>query len=359
MKETISKFRAADVSVIKDEKLRAKAHKLQAKQGGFTLLELLVVITLLATLATAALVAYDGIGETAEETSTAANILAAQSLIQNYRAVENGYPNQWDNLANIDGTTPGTTGAEPLLADQTESFIGVWAPALPAALTGTTVFEAAATALEAVGIDELQTLPADFAINANGVPNLSWNESAPGVTSAESAAELEFVFTNGVITDVEYDGTSELGNTVALSIVPSGGEDGTGAASTCTADAVTISENYGGTATTDNAVLNLINDALDDDACSLVVAVGFGKDVPGTTLGSKVSITTAPTAATENINPSENYARYIALFQVAEDEDNSTTIDVDEVFSKARLIGVVDPEGTTIDEALAGANDDA
>ncbi|MDT8371360.1 MAG: hypothetical protein RQ783_05110 [Gammaproteobacteria bacterium] len=42
MKSAIKKFRSADVSVIKDDALRAKAQKLQGKQCGFTLLELLV-----------------------------------------------------------------------------------------------------------------------------------------------------------------------------------------------------------------------------------------------------------------------------------------------------------------------------
>ena len=62
MKSAISKFRKANLSVIKDEKLRAKAQKLQGKEKGFTLLELLVVITLIAILATGALIAYEDVG---------------------------------------------------------------------------------------------------------------------------------------------------------------------------------------------------------------------------------------------------------------------------------------------------------
>ncbi|WP_031433374.1 type II secretion system protein [Methylomarinum vadi] len=360
IKSAISRFRAADVSVIEDEKLRAKARKLQAKQGGFTLLELLVVITLLATLSTAALVAYEGIGENAQDTANANNILAAESSIRNYRAVENAYPNQWDNLANLDGTIPGTSGTEPLLADATEAFLGQWVTTPAATLDGTTVLEAVGLALAAVGIDELQTLDSTTTYT-NPIPNLSWNESAPGLT-AGGASELEFdVDDAGVLQNILWDETSQLGSPVALSIVPSGGEDGTtGTDSTCTADGATISTFYDNTTTVNhNRTLNLINDALSDDTCSLVIAVGFGKDVPGTTIDSRVAIGQAPTAGTENVNPAESYARYIALFQVAEDTDNSTTIDADEVFQRARLIGVVDPEGRTLDAAIAGANQDA
>lgn len=359
IKSAISRFRAADVSVIEDEKLRAKARKLQAKQGGFTLLELLVVITLLATLSTAALVAYEGIGENAQDTANANNILAAESSIRNYRAVENAYPNQWDNLANLDGTIPGTTGTEPLLADATQAFLGQWVTTPASPLAGGTVLEAVGQALAAVGIDELQTLDSTTAY-ANPIPNLSWNESAPGLAAGSpNASELEFNVVDGVLQDILWDETSQLGNPVALSIVPSGGNNA-GTASTCTADGATISTAYDGTTTFDhNENLNLINDALSDDTCSLVIAVGFGKDVPGTTIDSRVAIGQAPTAGTENVNPATNYARYIALFQVAEDTDDSATIDADEVFQRARLIGVVDPEGRTLDAAIAGANQGA
>jgi hypothetical protein len=97
---------------------------------------------------------------------------------------------------------------------------------------------------------------------------------------------------------------------------------------------------------------------MSSEQCSLVLAIGYGKDVPGTTLDSRVAIAQAPTAATENINPANNYARYIALFQMGADVDNSATVDADEIFSKPRLVGIIDPEGRGLDTALAGANDE-
>ncbi len=356
--KTIKTFRAVDVSVIKDAKLRTKAQKLQAKQGGFTLLELLVVVTLLATLATGALVAYEGIGENAQDTAAAGNILAAESAIRNYRAIEDEYPNQWDNLANLDGTTPGTTGVEPHLDATTQAFIGQWTTTPASPLAGGTVLEAVAEALEEVGIDELQTLE-QIAVSPNGaVPNLAWNESS--TKTAGEASELEFSFdaTTGALADIEWDGASELGNPIALSIVPSGG-NGDG----CTADGASISTSIDTTAAADSATLNLVNDALDDDGCHLVLALGFGKDVPGTTIDSRVAISQAPTASTENVNPAEDYARYIALFQVATMDPGAADATADvitaaDVLPRPRLIGVVDPEGRILDTALAGANAD-
>jgi prepilin-type N-terminal cleavage/methylation domain-containing protein len=359
MKETISKFRAADVSVIKDEKLRAKAQKLQAKQGGFTLLELLVVITLLATLATAALVAYEGIGENAQDTATATNLIIAESSIRNFRALEDVFPNQWDNLANLDGTTPATTGVLPLLAPETQAFIGQWT----IDTTGPgAVATAVAAALDEVGMDEFQTLDEVTTYSAAGIPNLSWNESAPGVT-AGGASELEIDYNDvtGVITALNFDETAVTTGNVALSIFVSGGENATGTDSTCTADGNSISTPIDGTtaAVDNNSALNLINDAMSGERCSLVLALGFGKDVPGTTIDSRVAISQAPTAATENVNPSENYARYIALFEMGADADNSTTIDANEIFSKPRFVGIIDPEGRGVDTALAGASEDS
>jgi prepilin-type N-terminal cleavage/methylation domain-containing protein len=357
MKQTISKFRAADVSIIKDEKLRAKAQKLQAKQGGFTLLELLVVITLLATLATAALVAYEGIGENAQDTATAANMIAAESALRNYRALEDVYPNQWDNLANLDGTTPAATGVRTLLAPQTQAFLGQWT--IDTAAPGT-VATAVVAALEEVGMDEFQTLATATTYN-NPIPNLSWNESAPGVT-AGGASELEFDYdeATSAINQIAFDDTPITTGNVALSIYVSGGENATGTDSQCTADGNNISTPMDGTTTAvdNNSALNLINDTMSSEQCSLVLAIGYGKDVPGTTLDSRVAIAQAPTAATENINPANNYARYIALFQMGADVDNSATVDADEIFSKPRLVGIIDPEGRGVDTALAGANDE-
>ena len=46
-----TKFSSIDTNDINDSDLRAKAARLKAKQGGFTLLELLVVVAILAAIA--------------------------------------------------------------------------------------------------------------------------------------------------------------------------------------------------------------------------------------------------------------------------------------------------------------------
>jgi prepilin-type N-terminal cleavage/methylation domain-containing protein len=351
MKSAISKFRA-DVSVIKDDALRAKAQKLQAKQGGFTLLELLVVITLLATLATAALVAYEGIGENADATAAANNVIVAESSIRNFRAVEDVYPNQWDNLSNFDGTVDGTnataatgyTGAASLLAADTLETFGAWTIGDTDAAAAQAVWDAVAASLNSVGINEFQTLNSNSTFGNDNVPNLAFNESNPENT-ANPANELE-VDANG---DADWGGATTA---VSISIFPSGG-----AAGTCEAGGADLSTAFDGTAPTTSAALNLINDALADDECHLVLALGLGKDVPGTTLGSRVAFSQVPTVGTDDINPAENYSRLIALYHMGTEDGTANTVTAADIVNTPRLIGLVDGEGRTVDQMLAEANE--
>lgn len=326
-------------------------YQLQKRQQGFTLLELLVVITLLAIISVGALVAYEGIGENAADASAANNIKTADSSIRSYRAVTGSYPNQWDNLANENGELAG--GAFSVLADVTKDFLGQ----VPLATgDGTTAPDAVLRSLAAVGVTELQTLVTGSTLPPGLPPNEFFNESSGAVTPAD---EVEWEVEDDGTVELEYDDATNAA--FNISIVPSSANDGT-TATACTLGGTSLATNLSGTAITDSTVLNRINDHLDSDGCHAVIAVGFGKDVPGTTLNSPVAISTAPTYTNGNIiNPAQHYARYIALFHVGSDADGDGAIEVAgddgevEILPKARLLAVVDPEGRNIDQAIAGA----
>lgn len=355
LKTAIAKFKNANISIIKDDAMRAKAQKLQAKQKGFTLLELLVVITLLATLSTAALVAYDGAGENARDASAATAVNTLEGSLRNYRSIVGEYPEQFDNLANVDGVLTAGAGAMQLMSTETRDFFGQLTIAQTEAASGSASTTAAAIfeSLREAGLEELQSVQSTTTWNDGFVPNLAMNESY-GEVSANAGSEIEFPDTGGM----EFDDAVIPVAGAAISIVPSGG-DGTNGCDVDFATAVNITDTFNGDTVANNAALNLISDGLDSEGCDLVIALGIGKEVPGATLGNAVEIAQVPTVGTNNINPRDNYARAIALFQVGSDGSDGSvangTISADEIFERARLIAVVGPEGRTIDQIAADA----
>lgn len=312
--------------------MKQMMHK--SKQQGFTLLELLVVITLLAVLSVGALVAYEGIGDNAQATATANNTAGSDRAIRNYKAVSLNYPNQWDSLVTVSGATPA------FLATQTTAkFAKLALPVSAAANDFRDIFD---QRIEGVGIGELQARVITAA-TPNVDPNLQHNEGALGALAASDVIEQDLdTFTN-------------------LSILPTFGT------AACKVNGVLMATTkLDGTtaiAAADGQRQNAINDALGSQQCNLVLALGFGHDAAHSTSGKAAAIATAPTFVSKNINPAINYARYIALFHVGADvsPDGGTTaadndIVVGELFKKPTLLAVVDTEGNTIDEAIAKQN---
>lgn len=309
--------------------------RLKADQGGFTLLELLVVITLIAALAVGALIAYDGVGDKAQAAAGADANVKLDNAIRQYKAVSNVYPNQWDNLVAEDASL-----IKPL----------------PTALTNvvrrlTLAGEAASnvtTSLGKAGIVELQYLTNWDGPNTAGViPNLAHNESF----NPANAREIEHY-------EFDEDGVLELNPIQNIAVVPG--------RTNCTATGVTGNLPAAPATTVftsgQNYIQNQYSDALEQDECHLVVALGFGSDAAASTATSSVSIGKAPSFAktdptdpTRNINPNEHYSRFIGLFLVASDKNDSNAIDSDEYLDKARLIAVIAPDGTLADQNLATA----
>lgn len=324
MKTAIAKFRKADLSVIKDEKLRAKAQQLQNKEKGFTLLELLVVITLIAILATGALVAYENVGESAEAAQAANTIGTLDRAIRTYRAVENVYPNQWDALLDANGD------ALTFSASAMKTWLASWDVSASAALF--------APIFEDSGIEELQEVTAgatlDDALLDDAAPNRMHNES----TGAAAEVEIE---------DGDFP--------THLAVVPSGTCSGLGAsAGNYPAQALD-----GVTTVTSNELQNSYGDALEGDECHALIALGFGGDAAASTTFSNVAIAQSPSYvrttgdADTAVNPEIHYSRYIGLFHAGQYDDVDNEWEWND---KLRLIAIVAPDGKNLDQLVSEAN---
>lgn len=295
-------------------------------QQGFTLLELLVVITLLAVLAVGALVAYEDVGANAESAAASNNNVTIDSAIRTFRSVTGGYPNQWDSLSTLGGSAIGTL------------------PVAGSAVFGNLALNASAaaaieTAFAAVGIDEIQYMKT--AVLDQGVaPNRAHNESANPTANPNGAIQVD--------TDTFGAGFDHI------SIVPS-----KGAGVTCTFEGVSLAQAFNGLDVTQNTIQNRYNDSLGGTECHLVVALGFGSDAAASTTNSSVAIAQAPTYTNgTTVNPSTNYSRFIGLFHVGDADPTSVAAGGTTAVARptARLISVIAPDGLSLDQTIAAAN---
>jgi prepilin-type N-terminal cleavage/methylation domain-containing protein len=364
MKTAIAKFRRADLSIIKDEKLRAKGQKLHGKEKGFTLLELLVVITLLAILATGALVAFDGAGEKAQASKAANTVAVLDQGVRAYRAVSQAYPNQWDNLADpVNASAPMMSTGESPINDDLQQLLG--SLDIAAGMVGANVVTAAADLEDYFednfGMDELQHV-FGTGVGTNGVvePNRLHNEGTnPPDTSGNGAVETEYgEFGTGALAN----GTPQF-----ISILASDAfEEGTTTAMGCTVGGIDItttwSDGDGNTGIAAPLVINSINDALSTERCNLVLALGFGGDAAQSTVDAAAGVIQAPTYSSAQVNPAEDYARYIGLFLlasgekgVAADGDTVQNLVASNFLTRPRLLGFIDTQGNTLDANVAAA----
>ncbi|MBK1680869.1 type II secretion system protein [Rhodocyclus tenuis] len=150
MAELKSRIESIDAAAVRGRALRRQLNGLKKKSGGFTLLELLVVVAILAAIAGTATIMLQ---DTDRKASAAAHVAMMDELskgIQTFRVLNQGmYPDNFDSL--LGNGTATLTGATPLTGFLSEDLIGD-GTAGSGSIEPTTLTAADVAALDSVGI---------------------------------------------------------------------------------------------------------------------------------------------------------------------------------------------------------------
>lgn len=278
------------------------------KQSGFTLLELLVVVAILAAIAgTAALALRD----TDARASAAAHVAMMDELnkgLRSFRVLNrNAYPTRFDSLLQSDGTVPGTLGEGLIAIEDIAPY---------------TVTAGMAGIMEDIGVDALMYLDA-------------------------TATGSDFDCSDGYQTVIESRGNAVVAGNIFMTPAANGcGVEVTDFGTT----APTVAVWTGGS----ERIIGNDLGTFDGSACTATEAavpvymtVGMG---PSSTLFDTTNLGGMTSVPVYRHVAENQYNRFIALFQLGTcDGTNSNAIaDGDQL----EFIGVVDGAGDTKEEEL-------
>jgi prepilin-type N-terminal cleavage/methylation domain-containing protein len=335
-KKILKNFDRIDATSIEDQAVANRVRKLQrarTKQAGFTLLELLVVVAILAAIAGTATIALQ---DTDARASAAAHVAMMDEInkgVRTYRVLnKNALPDDFDSLLQAP-TGFGTTGSgsEMLANIATTDLVAV------------TIDSDTQGILDAIGMKKHRVVYGD----------------APGPTAGPTAAVPCDLDSDGTLTDVELKEiiNSRANQTVAGLIYSNGntGDDtgGCGASHALTATSAVaiwtggserLTGNDSGTVTTIGAgVADLAGDLVDTPVY-MGVGLGFNSTLfDASQLGGMTSVPVYRHVA------ADEYNRFIALFQVG---TVGTAAGSYQAIDQVTFTAVVDGAGDTKEEEL-------
>ncbi len=354
-KAVLSQFAQLPLDQIPSRKLRRQARYLRSKQGGFTLLELLVVITIVAVMGGLAIGAFGDKTSKAAKSSATNSLASLDSAVRGFQATAGVLPNNLDTLVCAEPTATALSNAADF--GGTSDLPGVGG-GMGAKLNGKMDLRNLTTgmtnALASAGIGTLRyglivgtdsacdtldgaAIPAPAALTSVDF-GAGFNAPAPGTYPNGSLASVD-IPNRGF--DAPVAGGSNRGRGFAANI-------GTG--STYTGGAATVPVQVwqrGGNGANNIKVGGSANDVL----------VTFG-------LGNNASIITDPanaalaSAAFYADVGKDKYGRYMMLVKVgtaaaAGASITQTELDAGSALTKARFLTMIDARGDFLDEEYA------
>jgi prepilin-type N-terminal cleavage/methylation domain-containing protein len=283
---------------LSDPKLKRQLGKLQAKQGGFSLLELLVVVAIIAAIAAGSATMINSADKNAKAAVNADAIDAAFKSIATFKVLNNAYPDKYDSLQQGAALATGVKAA--YLNSNLQAMLTVEALSASSLLP-----------LTNVGITTA------FLIDGAGAGNSCTALSAAAV-AADYTTYLRNKASKALAGDLFKIGTG-------IPTAPSCGESAVLAAADLLLRVNTV----------DLARVN-VNLAATDQ----VYAFGIG---PSSTLFNPSYSGALNRAPQDSTVPIDKYNRYIALFNVGTDLAHPT---------EAALVGVASARGKVFDEEL-------
>ncbi len=307
-------------------------------QQGFTLLELLVVVAILAVVAGGLVVAYDGLESQAGKQEASHGLAALDDAMRIFTSIEGSAPNNLDSLL---AATPATSAQVTNITQGSEVAVATLSKGkLDGKITPTPITAAQLSALNNAGITQARYI------------DLAGNQLSPNCPATEPCA----------LTTLAADGTAATVQAIDLADIPvrifdvprpgNGRNRGRGYSSTIVAGDAVMTWNAG------DGGINLTKvgaqaagsqtggtgNVADDD---VLIAFGIGNNASMFTSDSLVGTANISAAPTYPDVARSEYARYVALYNVGT---------LNNPAGKARLQAVVDSKGDFLDEELAEAS---
>ena len=308
-----------DEKAVKGRAMRRQLSAMKRKEGGFTLLELLVVVAILAAIAgTAATMLHD----TDRKANAAAHVAMMDGLskgIANFHKLNaDQYPDNWDSLlSSSTGLLGGTTALSVTLSSD-----------LAANLIKSDFTSAELAALDAVGIKTLRVL--DETKQVDGALACVNATSGAGNIVDTIKSKANDITPQNIFRNVNGCGAAPIAAATATQAL-----NGSSIISTATAGVYTQAGQLVRWAVGQNGRVNA-------GAADKLLAVGAGSDATLFNPSNYGALTNTPIY--RHVASGE-YNRFIVLFNVTSDSTKPTN-------GKATLQAIIDGAGDTKDEEL-------